>query len=63
MRGESKYHYVNFSLKDDQPQLHEIQTQQPITNFNDANFAQSFKYVNHNLLCKFIANTNQAVKA
>ncbi|KAF7904580.1 hypothetical protein EAF00_001914 [Botryotinia globosa] len=42
VRGESKYHYVNFSLRDDQPQLHETQTHQPITNFNDANFAQSF---------------------
>ncbi|KAB8300243.1 hypothetical protein EYC80_000453 [Monilinia laxa] len=42
VRGESKYHYVNFSLRDDQPQLHETQTHQPITNFNDASFAQSF---------------------
>lgn len=38
VRGESKYHYVNFSLKDDQPQLTlaQKQQQQPINNFNQA---------------------------
>ncbi|PQE12014.1 hypothetical protein CJF31_00000148 [Rutstroemia sp. NJR-2017a BVV2] len=43
VRGESKYHYVNFSLKDDQPQLHETQSSQTINNFNDTSFTQSFK--------------------
>ncbi|PQE16629.1 cephalosporin c regulator 1 protein [Rutstroemia sp. NJR-2017a BBW] len=42
VRGESKYHYVNFSLKDDQPQLHETQSSQTINNFNDTSFTQSF---------------------
>jgi regulatory factor X, other len=46
VRGESKYHYVNFSLQDDQPQLAESQNNQQIQSFNDPpNFAQSFKYV------------------
>jgi regulatory factor X len=46
VRGESKYHYVNFSLKDDQPQLSEVQNMQSIQGFNDApNFIQSFRYV------------------
>lgn len=56
MRGESKYHYVNFSLRDDQPQLHETQSNQPITSFNDASFSQSFKYVDLRLLYRSIAN-------
>lgn len=46
VRGESKYHYVNFSLKDDQPQLSEAQSMQPIQGFNDApNYIHSFRYV------------------
>lgn len=46
VRGESKYHYVNFSLQDDQPQLAESQSNQPNQNFNDPpSFAHSFKFV------------------
>jgi hypothetical protein len=46
VRGESKYHYVNFSLKDDQPELPESQGIQSAQNFNDPpGFAQSFRYV------------------
>lgn len=45
VRGESKYHYVNFSLKDDQPDLSEAQKIQPVQSFNDPpSFAQSFRY-------------------
>lgn len=45
VRGESKYHYVNFSLKDDQPQLSEVQNMQSMQSFHDApNFIQSFRY-------------------
>src|ERR1700709_1722171 len=43
VRGESKYHYVNFSLKDDQPELAESQSNNEIPNFNDVpTFTQSF---------------------
>ncbi|KAI9049151.1 hypothetical protein LZ554_006999 [Drepanopeziza brunnea f. sp. 'monogermtubi'] len=44
VRGESKYHYVNFSLKDDQPELTETQRSQPVQqSFNDTpSFATSF---------------------
>lgn len=46
VRGESKYHYVNFSLKEDQPQLAESQSNQPAQTFNEPpTFAPSFKYV------------------
>ena len=46
VRGESKYHYVNFSLKDDQPGLAESQNNQYAQSFNESpSFAQSFKYV------------------
>lgn len=45
VRGESKYHYVNFSLKDDQPELAGSHVVAPAQNFNDTpNFAQSFRY-------------------
>jgi regulatory factor X len=44
VRGESKYHYVNFSLKDDQPELAEAQKNEPAQSFTDAaSFATSFK--------------------
>lgn len=43
VRGESKYHYVNFSLKDDQPELTEAQKNQPVSNFNDQHSFPSFK--------------------
>jgi regulatory factor X len=43
VRGESKYHYVNFSLKEDQPELAETQRSQPATSFHDApSFATTF---------------------
>ena len=45
VRGESKYHYVNFSLQDDQPELTDSQNQVP--SFTDnSNFGPSFRYVN-----------------
>ena len=41
VRGESKYHYVNFSLKEDQPDLVESQSHQQMQNFNEPpNFPQ-----------------------
>ena len=41
VRGESKYHYVNFSLKEDQPDLVESQSRQQIQSFNELpNFLQ-----------------------
>jgi regulatory factor X len=46
VRGESKYHYVNFSLKDDQPELTETQKQQAVPPYVEApSFATSFRYV------------------
>lgn len=46
VRGESKYHYVNFSLKEDQPELTGSHTNPPAQSFNDPqNFAQSFRFV------------------
>lgn len=46
VRGESKYHYVNFSLKDDQPELNIVQKQQPVPSFIQADsFATTFKLV------------------
>jgi len=44
VRGESKYHYVNFSLKDDQMELAEAQKNEPGQSFTDAaSFVTSFK--------------------
>lgn len=44
VRGESKYHYVNFSLKDDQPELTESQKHQSIQSLPEAvGFVTSFK--------------------
>jgi len=46
VRGESKYHYVNFSLKDDQPELTDAQKNLPIQNFNDTpSFTTNFRYI------------------
>ncbi|KAI1008098.1 hypothetical protein K3495_g140 [Podosphaera aphanis] len=43
VRGESKYHYVNFSLEDDQPGLTESQKNPtPQTLNNSQNFVQNF---------------------
>lgn len=43
VRGESKYHYVNFSLQEDQPELTEAQKSLPVTSFHDTtSFAASF---------------------
>lgn len=36
VRGESKYHYVNFSLKEDQPDLIESHNRVPIQTFNES---------------------------
>ena len=45
VRGESKYHYVNFSLKDDQPELTESQKHQPLPVFAESqSFATTFTY-------------------
>lgn len=43
VRGESKYHYVNFSLMDDQPELREPVIQPAIPFPEPASFAQSIK--------------------
>lgn len=45
VRGESKYHYVNFTLKEDQPDVREpsIHPQMPLA--ENSTFSQSFKYV------------------
>lgn len=47
VRGESKYHYVNFSLTDDQPELSAPPKQQPAPSFADATSfgASTFRYV------------------
>ncbi|RDW70133.1 hypothetical protein BP5796_08530 [Coleophoma crateriformis] len=48
IRGESKYHYVNFSLKDDQPELTKAQSNQPAQNFNEApTYTQDFTQSMH----------------
>lgn len=41
VRGESKYHYVNFSLVDDQPDL--VQAPNPPRALSEKSFSQSFK--------------------
>lgn len=44
VRGESKYHYVNFSLKEDLPDLSEANTSAAAQTFNNtSNFTQSFR--------------------
>lgn len=44
VRGESKYHYVNFQLDDDEPEVQE-QSVQPTRSMSEATcFTQSFKY-------------------
>lgn len=48
VRGESKYHYVNFSLKDVQPDLAGSHSNQAAQTFNDpSKFAQTLRYVSH----------------
>ncbi|KAI2463389.1 RFX DNA-binding domain-containing protein [Annulohypoxylon bovei var. microspora] len=42
VRGESKYHYVNFSLHDDQPELRSPSVQPALAFPDSAPFAQSF---------------------
>ncbi|RDL35060.1 Uncharacterized protein BP5553_06991 [Venustampulla echinocandica] len=45
VRGESKYHYVNFSLKEDQLEAAEPQNNQPVQSFSEQqNFSQSFSH-------------------
>ena len=44
VRGESKYHYVNFILVDDQPDAQEPQDASAIP-LPDVSFSQSFKFV------------------
>ncbi|CAI4210469.1 unnamed protein product [Parascedosporium putredinis] len=43
VRGESKYHYVNFTLIEDQAELAEPEIPQPLTLPEVSSFAQSFK--------------------
>ena len=43
VRGESKYHYVNFELVDDQPDAREPQPQLPVRPQEIAAVPQSFK--------------------
>lgn len=48
VRGESKYHYVNFSLKEDQPNLIEnpsTQKYQPMKTAEAKRFAQEPRYI------------------
>lgn len=65
VRGESKYHYVNFSLKEDQPELAESQSNQRAQSFNDtSNFSQNLRYVLHNkpnalMSCSLISYSRQ----
>lgn len=48
VRGESKYHYVNFSLKDDQPELTEAKANMETPSFNDMqSFVPNFRYRLH----------------
>ncbi|SPO00701.1 related to cephalosporin C regulator 1 (cpcR1 gene) [Cephalotrichum gorgonifer] len=42
VRGESKYHYVNFTLIEDQPELAEPEIQQPLALPETSNFVQNF---------------------
>lgn len=44
VRGESKYHYVNFTLLEDQAELPEPEIQ-PLALPDGPSFSQSFKYV------------------
>lgn len=43
VRGESKYHYVNFTLVDDQPDQREPSAQPPRPLAEASSFSQSFK--------------------
>jgi regulatory factor X, other len=46
VRGESKYHYVNFSLKEDQPDLIESQSHQQTQNVDEPpHIPQDTRYV------------------
>lgn len=51
VRGESKYHYVNFTLVEDQAELTEPEIQ-PLALPEAPSFSQSFKYV---LICVALA--------
>lgn len=53
VRGESKYHYVNFTLVEDQAELVEPEIQ-PLALPEAPSFSQSFKYV---LICVALATT------
>lgn len=43
VRGESKYHYVNFQLKEEQPDLRDSPSQPAVPLEAHASFAQNFK--------------------
>lgn len=58
VRGESKYHYVNFSLKEDQPNLIEnpsTQKYQPMKTAEAKRFAQEPRYVLQNASGSFMS--------
>lgn len=47
VRGESKYHYVNFSLKEGQPEEPDSQSGPSMQNFNEGQqYNQAERYVN-----------------
>lgn len=45
VRGESKYHYVDFALTEEQPELRETPSQVQMPLGETTSFSQSFKYV------------------
>ena len=44
VRGESKYHYVNFALMEEQPELREQPNQPQMPLGESTSFSQTFKY-------------------
>jgi regulatory factor X, other len=57
VRGESKYHYVNFTLMEEQPELRELPPTQPHVPLGEsASFSQNFKYERTSLPIWILAN-------
>lgn len=44
VRGESKYHYVNFTLKEESPEVHEAPAQIARPQIESTSFTPDFKY-------------------
>ncbi|KAK3402972.1 RFX DNA-binding domain-containing protein [Sordaria brevicollis] len=42
VRGESKYHYVNFQLREDQPDVRDVSTQPQVSPTEEQSFSQTF---------------------